>query len=102
MIIVEGWIRFAPGGLEKARAAAAGLIAATRQEAGCVSYALSADLAEPDLLRIAEIWESEAAMQAHASAPHLAQFAGALRDFGVQGLNVKAYAGAFHRQLMGG
>lgn len=101
MIIVTGWIRFAPGGVEKLRAAAADLMIATRQETGCVAYALSADLAEPDLMRIGEIWENAEAMKAHGGQPHVAVFAAALRDAGAEAMSVKGYTGAFWRQILG-
>ncbi len=101
MIIVNGWIRFAPGGVEKMRAPIAALMAATRQEAGCISYVLSADLVEPDLIRIAEIWESKEAMKAHGAAPHVAPFSAAMAEAGVVGLNVKGYTAEFWRQILG-
>lgn len=101
MIIVNGWIRVSPGGVEKLRGAIGALLAATRQEAGCVSYVLSADLEEPDLIRVSEVWESKEAMKAHAVAPHAASFGATLRETGVQGMNVKAYEGEFWRQLLG-
>jgi len=101
MIIVQGWIRLAPGGVEKMRAAIITLMADTQREAGCISYVLSADLAEPDLLRVAEIWDGKDALKAHAAAPHAAAFGAALRDAGVEGMNVKGYSAEFWRQILG-
>lgn len=101
MIIVQGWIRLAPGGVEKLRATIAELMNATRQEAGCISYTLSADLVEPDLIHVAEIWEGKDALKAHSSAPHAAAFGVAMRDAGVQGLSVKGYSAEFWRQILG-
>ena len=56
--------------------------------------------AEPDLLRIAEIWESEQAMQAHGKAPHVAAFAAHLGGGNARGMSVKAYSGATAKTLM--
>ncbi|HRK64225.1 MAG TPA: antibiotic biosynthesis monooxygenase [Terricaulis sp.] len=102
MIIVQGWIRLAPGGAEKLRATIAELMTATRQEAGCISYTLSADLVEPDLIHIAEIWDGKDALKAHSAAPHAASFGAAMRDAGVEGMNVKGYNAEFWRQILGG
>ena len=100
MLIVEGWIRFAPGEIDRLREAMQAALAATRQEPGCLSYAMSVDVAEPTLLRIAELWEDEAALKAHARAPHVAAFMTRLRDVNVEGMSIKVYAGAFERTLM--
>jgi quinol monooxygenase YgiN len=100
MLIVEGWIRFPPGAIAGVAEDARALVAATRAEPGCISYALSVDVADSNLLRIAEIWQDEAAMQAHARAPHVAAFAMRLQSAKAEGLSVKAYSGEFQRTLM--
>jgi quinol monooxygenase YgiN len=100
MLIIEGWIRFAPGAIDEVVEDAKALVAATRAEPGCISYALSVDVSDPHLLRIAEIWRDEAAMQAHAKTPHLGAFAIRLQSTRPQGMSVKAYSGEFQRTLM--
>jgi len=100
MVIVEGWFRFAPGEVEKLSAPLAELIAATREEPGCVSYAFARDMLEPNLLRVSEIWQDEAALKAHGKAPHIAAFAAALRAAQIEGMSVKAYTGEYWRTLM--
>lgn len=100
MIIVEGWMRFADGKLETAREAIRELVTLTRQEPGCISYSLSTDLLDPNTLRIAELWESEEALQAHAKAPHAAAFGAQLRTLQLQTTSVKSYAGEYARTLM--
>ena len=100
MQIVEGWIRFAPGDLAPILAPAKPLLAATRNEAGCQSCVFSIDVEDPNVLRLTEVWQDEAALEAHAHAPHVAAFAGLLRNASIEAMNVKCYSGEFQRTLM--
>jgi quinol monooxygenase YgiN len=54
--------------------------AASRGDAGCVSYAFHRDLEDPDRYVSVEVWEDQASLDAHFVAPHLAQLFGALGD----------------------
>ena len=101
MIMVEGWVRFAEGEVEKLRGAATTMMAATRAEAGCLHYAFAADMAEPDLMRISERWVDEAAIGAHMKTPHMAAFNGAIGGAKILGVSVKSYEASFLRTLMG-
>ena len=58
MIIVAGTARIPPDKLDRWRAAAETVIAATRAEAGCQVYCFAEDVLEPGLIRVFEIWES--------------------------------------------
>lgn len=101
MIMVEGWIKFAPGEVERLRPAAAKMMEATRAEAGCHTYAFSADLADPDTMRIAERWESQDAINAHLATPHMAEFNKAVGGAKILGISLKSYEASFLRTLMG-
>ena len=64
-----------PGKPEEAdavRAALSTLVAATRQERGCVSYALSESGAVPGTFVTDEQWTDQAALDAHMKTPHVA------------------------------
>ena len=101
MIIVEGWIRLAtPAEVDRVRAAAIAMMAATRAEPGCLDYAFSHDLAEPTLLRLIERWRDEAALTEHFAAPHMATFNAAMQGAAITGMLVKAYAGTEIRTLI--
>ncbi|MBL8532190.1 MAG: antibiotic biosynthesis monooxygenase [Hyphomonadaceae bacterium] len=100
MIIVEGWIRLAPGGVEALQEALRAALETTRQEAGCISYACARDVLAPDMLRVSEIWADEAAMAAHARAPHTAAFMKALRNAKVEGISLKAYAAEYQSTIL--
>ena len=83
MIIVIGSFRMSPDKLAAARPVLVDLIARSRAEDGCNSYALSEDLCEPGLIRIAESWRDKAALAAHAKSPHFEQWRAMGDDFGV-------------------
>lgn len=100
MVIVQGWMRFGAGEIEGLRDAATRVIAATRQEPGCIGYSFAVDTEEPDLLRISECWADEAALAAHGKAPHAAAFGAALRGGKIVGMEVKAYTASGERTLM--
>ncbi len=47
---------------------------ASREEAGCLAYAVYEDTEAPDRFVFVEEWESMAALQAHFATPHIAEF----------------------------
>jgi len=102
MIIVEGWARLAPGEAARFHAAARKMAEETRKETGCLEYAFSQDLADPDLVRVIERWEDEAALTAHFATPHMKEFNAAMANAKVVGASVKAYKCEFLRTLAGG
>lgn len=101
MIIVEGWVRMEPGELDRLHDAATVMIAETRKEPGCISYAYGRALEEPDVMRIAEIWKDQAALDAHFKAPHMATFNAALSGAKITGVSVKSYTAEPGRTLLG-
>jgi quinol monooxygenase YgiN len=91
MLVIAGHIRIDPARREDAIRAALEMQEATRQEAGCISYTFSADLAEPGLFRIFEEWASPEALAAHFGAPHMARFQGVVGGLGVREMKVQRY-----------
>ncbi len=102
MIIVEGWVRLESAAeIERLRQAAVTMMRATKAaEPGCLEYAFSVDLAEPDLLRLVERWRDEAALTAHFATPHMAAFGPAIAEAKITAMLVKSYAGDEVRTLM--
>lgn len=47
------------------------LAAESRKEAGCVSYTVVRDIAEPHVFALVEIWTSMAALDTHNTMPHV-------------------------------
>lgn len=91
MIIVEGSAQIPEDKWEEAIAAMEAMITASRSEAGCVEYAYSRDLLDPNLLRIIERWKDKAALVSHFGEPHMATFRAALAQVGPQDLQVRMY-----------
>ena len=60
-----------PGQEAVLRAALTGLLAPTRQEAGCINYDLHASPDDPAKFLFHENWTSKAALDAHLQSPHI-------------------------------
>ncbi len=91
MIIVEGSARIPDGDWTQAKAAMEAMILASRAEAGCIEYAYSRDLLDPNVLRIIERWKDKAALVSHFAEPHMSVFRAALAEIGPQDLEVRMF-----------
>jgi quinol monooxygenase YgiN len=91
VLIVAGEIEIDPAQREPAVAAAREMMEATRREPGCLGYTFSADLVDPGRFRIFEEWESQAALDAHFAAPHMAAFQAKVAGLGVRGMRIQKY-----------
>lgn len=60
-----------PDSVDEVRAGLSTLAAASRDEAGCVSYELYESAAAPGTFVTVEAWTDQAALQAHMQTPHL-------------------------------
>ena len=74
MIIVYGIIETTSDSIAALTDAITKMEKATREEAGCIDYTFSVAISDPNCIRISEKWESEAALKAHMSAPHMGEF----------------------------
>ena len=101
MIIVKGEVRFGDGEIERLKPDFAANIKATRAEPGCAAYSYSVDVLDPNLLRIAEEWSSEEAIDAHMQSPHMAALFAALGN-SVQSIRVDAFQSHYLRNILGG
>lgn len=63
----------------------------TLKEPGCHEYAFSVDLSNPNLVRIFEKWEDQAALDNHFTTPHMAEFQAGLANAEVKGVEAKIY-----------
>ncbi len=91
MIIVMGYAKLAPGELERLAPEMKAQLEATNAEEGCLHYSFSRDALDADLLRIAERWKDQAALDAHFASPHMAAFNAAIGAAKVLDISVKAY-----------
>ena len=71
---VVALIEVEPGQEAVLEEAAQACITLTRQEAGCLDYALHRDRAEASRFVFVENWETEAALDAHMQTAHLREF----------------------------
>lgn len=91
MIIVSGEIELEKAVADSLIAAARTMMAETRKEDGCISYAFYQSLEYPAVFRVFEEWESLAHLEAHFEAPHMADWRAALKDIGIRRRDIKRY-----------
>jgi quinol monooxygenase YgiN len=91
MVIVEGSAIIPDGGWETARPALEAMILASREEAGCIEYAYSVDILDPQKMRIIERWKDLDALLSHFKEPHMAVFRAALAEIGPRDVSVRMY-----------
>ena len=77
-VVVAGWIDFDPADRDAALEAFAVVVAACREEPGCVDYAFTPDPDLPGRVRVFEHWVSDAALTEHRTLPHVQSLRGAL------------------------
>ena len=70
MIVIVAKNYIAEGKAEEFKALAKPLIAASRNEEGCISYSLFEDIHDKNILTFIEEWESVEAIQMHNNTPH--------------------------------
>jgi quinol monooxygenase YgiN len=91
MVIVEGSAIIPEGGWESAKSALETMILASREEAGCIEYAYSVDILDPQKMRIIERWKDLDALKSHFAEPHMSVFRAALAELGPKDVQVRMY-----------
>lgn len=74
-VVIHGGCEVKESEMDKVTAAAPAFLAAVRQEDGLVSYELSWDVLNPNVLRLLEHWESVDAYTAHTAQSHVREWA---------------------------
>lgn len=90
-IVVNGVIHTDKATIEAMREAIATMQAASRAEPGCREYAFSVDLADPNVLRITECWDSMADLEAHFATEHMAAFRAKMAEHAPRSTEVTFY-----------
>src|SRR5687768_8414518 len=101
MIIVNGTVRFGAGEIDRLRGAMQSNVEATRAEEGCEHYAYAVDIADPNLLHVAERWRDDEAIEAHMTSPHMGAFMAEIGASKVEAISIKAYEARFLRNVLG-
>lgn len=100
MLLIEGWLKLATGEFSKVADQARAMVEATNAEAGCLHYSFAQDIADPDLIRISERWESQEALAAHSASAHMAAFNRAMGGVQREGADLRLYTAEEVRKLM--
>jgi quinol monooxygenase YgiN len=91
MIMVIGSVRVPLENVEPILPMMEKVVAATRAEDGCILYAYSRDLIEPNLFRITEKWRDRAALDAHFKTEHMAVWAQERAGLGMFDRDIKIF-----------
>jgi quinol monooxygenase YgiN len=94
MIIIAGTITFDPAKREALETGFAAMQAETLKEAGCGGYEIYNSRSDAGTVLIFEKWESEDALAAHMTSPHMAGFGAVMGSIGITGIDIKKYSGA--------
>lgn len=100
MIVVLGHLQLRPGGVARLHNTISKHLPAARAADGCLHYALSVDLLDPDCLRVAERWRDRAAQSAHLVSDHMAEFNIGMRIATVTGGLLEAYENGMVRKIL--
>ena len=76
MLIVIAELTGKPDKREEIAAALSKAAAASRQEEGCSAYSFTRDLEDADRYVSVELWNDQAALDAHFTTPHLRELLG--------------------------
>ena len=83
MLLIVGTVRLPPENLAAARPAMVRMIAASRAEPGCRGYSYAEDLLDPGLIRVTELWDDRAALDADFASSHIAAWRAAWPALGL-------------------
>jgi quinol monooxygenase YgiN len=98
-IIIAGTVRVPPEALPALKPHMHEMLAASRAEAGCLTYSYAEDVAEPGLIRVFEAWRDQAAIDAHFASPHMGEWRAAGAQLGVFDRRLSIYEAAAERAL---
>lgn len=98
-VVIIGHFRLPVQSLDAAREPMARVVAATRNEPGCVKYAYAPDPADPGLVHVSEVWESRAALDAHFATAHMKQWQAERAEFGMLEREITLYTASGSEKL---
>jgi quinol monooxygenase YgiN len=87
-IIIAGWVDFNAADRSAVLAEFAPVVELTRMEDGCIDYAITADGADPQRIRIFEQWVSDEALAAHQDTDHIRTWYANVSGFPRQGKSI--------------
>lgn len=72
MILIAGFLKYPPGGIDMLSEAMHTVVEATRREDGCINFDFAVDIADPTRLIVFERWRDQKALDGHIGSPHFA------------------------------
>ena len=90
-VVVIGQFRFPAERMDEARPVMRKVMEATRAEAGCSEYNYAEDVLDPGLIRVSEVWDSRAHLDAHMQTPHMAAWQLERAALGLTGRSIAVY-----------
>ena len=91
MIIIMGTVKLPPDRLDAAKPAMRRMVEASRAEPGCIAYAYSQDLLEPETIYVSEQWRDRTALTEHFATPHMAEWRGVMDSLGLTGRDLRVF-----------
>lgn len=91
MLIIAGSLTTEPGGRDAFFTAVKPMVDATLEEAGCREYAFSPDPNDDTRIMLYELWDDQAALDAHFASDHMAAFQAKLKDVKMAGRDIQKY-----------
>jgi quinol monooxygenase YgiN len=90
-VVVIGSMRFSPANVAAVLPHLRALVAATREQDGCIAYDAGEDIFDPGLIRFSEIWPDADTLARHLTAPHIAPWREVARSLGVSERSFTAF-----------
>ncbi len=90
-VVIIGHFRLPAESLDSAREPMARVVAATRAEPGCIKYAYAGEPGDPGLIHVSEVWESQAALDAHFASAHMKQWQAERAGLGLSDRQITSY-----------
>jgi quinol monooxygenase YgiN len=91
MILVMGSFRLPAANWEATLPMMAKVVAATEAEDGCILYAYSRNLIDPELVQVSEKWRDRAALDAHFQTSHMATWMAERAELGLTDRNIRVF-----------
>ena len=98
-VIVIGHFRLPVESLDAAREPMARVVAATREEPGCIKYAFAEEPGDPGLIHVSEVWESQAALDAHFETAHMKQWQADRAGLGMSERQITVYTASGSKNI---
>ncbi len=92
MIAVIGQFRMPAAHMEASRPLMRKVVEATRAEDGCIEYNYAEDVLDPGLIRVSEVWQSRAQLDAHLATYHMRVWVEERIALGLSGRAITVYA----------